>query len=386
MKKFTLKPTRLALMVFALGVMPVQASDLKFSGFLSVGGGMVDDDDSFDYMGYSEEDLNFNNNILGLQVSGTVAEKLTATAQFIARSDGDYDVASEWAYLTYQATDSTKIRAGRLRTPFYMYSDFLDVGYAYSWISPPREVYYIPFNNIDGVDIYTTGTLGSFDTSIQAYFGSLEGELDFNGVPTQAKTQNQMGVAATLGKDWWTLRAAYHRSELTVDTGSQIAQLATILRASNFATNADNLLVEEDTATFAELGVNIDTGTFVAAAEYVEFEAEDTFLSKNIRQYLMLGVRHGDWLFHITGSQSKDEASHPETGIPLAPSTAVLIGTLQGIAASQVVDREVLTLGTRWDFTSSAALKFQFDSVDDTAAGGVDSEQKVFSVALQTVF
>ena len=308
MKKFTLKPTRLAPLVFALGILPAQASDLKFSGFLSVGGGFVDDEDSLAYGGYSEEDLNFNNNILGLQVTGTVADKLTATAQFIARSSNDYDVASEWAYLTYQATDSTKIRVGRLRTPFYMFSDFLDVGYAYSWITPPREVYYLPFNNVDGIDFYTTGSIGGFDTSLQGYFGTFSDELDFNGNVLPAETRNQIGVAGTIGKDWWTLRGAYHVAELSIDfsevplsSTATFGSFANTLRAFNYGKNADNLLTEKDDASFLEVGLNIDTGTFVAAAEHVEFEPKSSFLSKNIREYVMVGVRTGNWLFHVTG-------------------------------------------------------------------------------------
>lgn len=399
MKKLTLRPTRLALMVFAVGILPAQASDLKFSGFLSIGGGMVDDEKSLPYQGYSEEDFNFNNNIIGLQVTGAVAEKLTATAQFIARSEKDYNVASEWAYVTYQATDSTKIRAGRLRTPFYMYSDFLDVGYAYSWITPPREVYYLPFNNVDGVDFYTTASLGGFDASLQGYFGSFTDELDFSGAVLPAKTRNQMGIAGTIGKDWWTLRAAYHEAELTIDFSqvpigatATIGSFANTLRSFTFTKNADNLLTEKDKAGFAELGLNIDTGRFVAAAEYVEFEPKGSFLSKNIREYVMVGVRTGNWLFHVTGSQSNDEASHPESGIPanvalpVVGSTNFLIANLKALAASQVVDRDVLTLGVRWDFTGSAALKLQFDRVDDTQPDGVSRKQKVLSVALQTVF
>ena len=40
------------------------------SGFLSVGGGLVDDENSPAYNGYDEEDLTFKRNLLGLQVSG----------------------------------------------------------------------------------------------------------------------------------------------------------------------------------------------------------------------------------------------------------------------------------------------------------------------------
>jgi hypothetical protein len=370
------------------------ASDVTVSGFLSVGGGMVDDEDSIPYGGYDEEDLTFDRNLLGLQVTGQVSEKVTATAQLIARSGDDYQVNSEWAYLTWQALDAIKVRAGRLRTPFYMYSDFLDVGYSYAWITPPQEVYYLPFNNVDGVDVYFTGTLGIFDTSLQAYFGSFTDDLMFNGVLADAQTRNQMGVSGTIGKDWWTLRAAYHQADLTVDVTSvpinattTIGSFANTLRQFQFGANADRLLVEDDDASFAEVGINIDTGRFVAAAEHVEFDPGDAMLSKNIREYVMLGVRAGDWLFHVTAAKAKDEATHPETGIPanqplpVVGSTNTLIGISKAIAESQVNERDVISFGTRWDVTTGTAIKFQFDDVDD-----LDGDQKVYSVALQTVF
>ncbi|MDF3013336.1 MAG: topoisomerase [Cellvibrio sp.] len=367
-----------------------QAGDFNFSGFLSVGGGMVDDENGPAYGGYDEEDFMIDNNLLGVQISSNVSDKVTATVQLTARSENDYEVDAEWAYLSWQATENSKIRAGRLRTPFYMYSDFLDVGYAYAWISPPQEVYYLPFNNVNGVDFYTANTLGIFDTTFQAYFGGFDDELDLNndGFAEEAKTRNQMGVAGTLGKDWWTLRAAYHKADLWVDvTGvslgaNTIGDFAGILTSLGFGANANNLLVEEDSVTFAEVGLNIDTGRFVAAAEYVEFEADDALFSKNKRGYVMGGVRFGEWLVHLTASQSKDEASHPEAGIPVAPQTAPLIGALQAVAASQAIERDVITVGTRWDVTSGTALKFQIDDVDDENQG----DQKVFSVALQTVF
>jgi hypothetical protein len=397
MKKniFAGKNSRLSLAIALLMTASfAQASDISVSGFISVGGGFVDDENSLSYNGYDEEDLTFDRNLAGLQVVGKVSDKITATVQLIARSENDYEVNAEWAYLTWQATDAIKVRAGRLRTPFYMYSDFLDVGYAYGWITPPREVYYLPFNNFDGVDFYTSKTLGIFDTTLQAYFGGFNDELRLGDTLAEASTRNQMGVAGTLGKDWWTLRAAYHQADLSVDMSgipisntSTLGGLASTLTALNFADNAQRLLVEEDSAVFTEVGINIDTGRFVAAAEHVEFDPGDAVLSKNIREYVMVGVRAGSWLFHVTAAQAKDEANHPEAGIPanqalpVFGSTNVLIGTLQAIAESQVEKRDVISIGTRWDVTAGTALKFQIDDVDDQ-----DGDQKVFSVALQTVF
>jgi hypothetical protein len=361
-----------------------QAADVNISGFLSVGGGMVDDETSVSYDGYSEEDLTFDRNLLGLQVTGKVSERITATAQLLARSENDYQVDAEWAYLTWQASDNGKVRAGRLRTPLYMYSDFLDVGYSYPWISAPNEVYYLPFNSVDGIDYYLTAALGSFDTSFQAYFGSFDSDFSFeDGTQGNASLRNQMGVAATFGKDWWNFRAAYHQTDLTVDVFSPTLDgfVAQLEATPSFAYLAPRITIDDDKGTFAQIGLNIDTGMFVAAAEHVEFEVKETMLAKNVRDYVMVGLRFGDFLFHVTGSKADDEIAALSAGVPASAQTAQVIGTLDAIAAARNVERDVISLGTRWDVASGTALKLQLDDVDD-----VRGEQKVLSVALQAVF
>jgi hypothetical protein len=360
------------------------ASDVNISGFLSVGGGMVDDESSVSYDGYDDEDLTFDRNLLGLQFTGQVNERITATVQLLARSEKDYQVDAEWAYLSWQATDNGKVRVGRLRTPLYMYSDYLDVGYSYPWISAPNEVYYLPFNNVEGVDYYVTAPLGSFDTSFQAYFGSLDSDFSFeDGTQGNASLRNQMGVAATFGKDWWNLRAAYHQVDLTVDIFSAELDgfVSQLMINPDFDYLVPRITIDDDKASFAQIGINIDTGLFVAAAEHVEFEVDQSLLAKNIRDYLMVGLRLGNFLFHVTSSKADDETAALSAGIPASTATAQLIGTLDAIAAAREVDREVLGFGTRWDITSGTALKLQLDDVDD-----VNGEQKVFSVALQAVF
>lgn len=375
----------LALAIASVMFAPLaQASDINISGFLSVGGGMVDDETSVSYDGYNEEDLTFDRNLLGLQVTGKVNEKITATAQLLARSENGYQVDAEWAYLTWQASDNGKVRVGRLRTPLYMYSDFLDVGYSYPWISAPNEVYYLPFNNVDGIDYYVTAALGSFDTSFQAYFGSFDSDFSFeDGTQGNASLRNQMGVAATFGKDWWNFRAAYHQTDLTVDVFSPTLDgfVAQLEANPAFSYLAPRISIDDDTGTFAQIGLNIDTGMFVAAAEHVEFEVKDTMLAKNVRDYVMVGLRFGDFLFHVTGSKADDEIAALSAGVPASAQTVQLIGTLDAIAAARNVQRDVISLGTRWDVASGTALKLQLDDVDD-----VRGEQKVLSVALQAVF
>ncbi len=386
-----------------LGSTNALADGFKFSGFIQTAGGMVDDEKGQKYLGYSEDKFTFNRNIIGLQATSKVADKLSATVQLISRGEKDYQTRAEWAYITYQATSTSRIRAGRLRTPFYMYSDFLEVGYAYWWINPPREVYYQPFNNIDGIDFYKTGNLGIFDTSIQVYAGTLNDAYDLagTGVLSNSKTRNQMGLAATLGQDWWTLRAAYHQADLSLDmrnipvdpkdpTKNLGNSLLPALKAYGFTNNLNNVLIEDDKAKFNEIGFNFDTGTFLGAAETVLFEPEGSVLAKHFRYYLMLGYRYNDLVFHATQQKSDDSPRHPEQGIPAdtalpgGMNTDTLIGGIQKLAAKApiAIQRDVTTLGIRWDVTHKTALKLQVDSVDDQELG----KQKVYAIAAQAVF
>jgi hypothetical protein len=51
------------------------------------------------------------------------------------------------------------------------------------------------------------------------------------------------------------------------------------------------------------------------AAEYVQFEVTDSYLSKNVRQYVMGGVHQ---VFHVTASKSEDEVGNLSRGVLLA--------------------------------------------------------------------
>lgn len=79
---------------------------------------------------------------------------LTATTQVLAEGSNDFQMEVEWAYVSYSITPSLIVQTGRLRTPFYLYSSALDVGYTYHWISPPAPVYASAgLTRFEGVDL-----------------------------------------------------------------------------------------------------------------------------------------------------------------------------------------------------------------------------------------
>ena len=130
-----IKKSLLALSLSALLAAPAYA-DLTINGFASIKAGMTLDSDDTLY-GY-DDSLDFKNeSLFAVQLMSDLGDKLSVTAQLMGRGADDFDVDFEWAFISYQLTDEVRINAGRLRTPFYKYSDYRDVGYAYDWLRVP---------------------------------------------------------------------------------------------------------------------------------------------------------------------------------------------------------------------------------------------------------
>ena len=134
MKK-ALLATAVASMAAALAV-NVNAADIRWNGFASVAGGIStstakrSDGQENELYGY-DSDFNFRPETkLALQASSDLGNGLSVTAQAIARGADAYTMEMEWAFVTYEFGDSNRVNVGRMRIPFFMYSDYLDVGYA----------------------------------------------------------------------------------------------------------------------------------------------------------------------------------------------------------------------------------------------------------------
>jgi hypothetical protein len=157
-----MKKLSVAVAVCAVLASSYASAEVRINGFASIVGGKSLDSDSTLY-GY-DDDITFKNESkFALQLSADLQEKLTATAQIIARGEDDFDATFEWAYVTYEYSDELQFSAGKMRVPFYKYSDFLDVGYAYRWVRPPKSVYGIPFSTYEGVSVVYSSQLGDWD-------------------------------------------------------------------------------------------------------------------------------------------------------------------------------------------------------------------------------
>ena len=208
------------------------ASDLNINGFLSVGASMLDENKA-SIAGSDSKGGFKNDTVLGLQVSKQINKTTSATGQLVSRGQQDYDTEASWAFVTYSASETTDIRMGRLRIPFFQYSDFLEVGYAYNWIRTPGEVYRIPFSSIDGVDITKNFSTSSVDGSVQFYYGRYQGDFNTSSESYDADFRNFSGIVLSTTMGNFGTRLSYHQAELEMDTSDPTSTLGAAVAGAN---------------------------------------------------------------------------------------------------------------------------------------------------------
>ena len=100
---------------------------------------------------------------------------MSIVAQLLARArSANFNAIVEWAYVDYEFTDWLSLRAGKIKQPVYLVNDYVEVGYAYPWIRPPVEVYYLnnPLNTVNGAELLLAFPVGPGTLSFQPYIGS----------------------------------------------------------------------------------------------------------------------------------------------------------------------------------------------------------------------
>lgn len=362
------------------------SAEVRINGFASIVGGKSLDNNQTLY-GY-DDDISFKNeSVFALQLTADLQEKLTATAQIVARGENDFDADFEWAYLTYEFTDELQLSAGKMRVPFYRYSDFLDVGYTYRWVRPPQSVYNLPFSTYEGLSLLHTTQLGDWDSTLQVIYGSFDDNIAVVSVNGDTELNDIAGLNWTLSYDWFSARAAYFIAETTIDIGDDTTEgmalngLEQALRSSGFVDQANSIAIDEDDGSFLALGFSIDYNNILFDAEYTQFEVDNSALAKQTQYYTSLGYRMDEWLVHFTYENNDDKHdSNRYDALTAVPELNLGINTvLEGSKAKS----NVYTIGARYDFHPMAALKVDFSRLEDDIT---NTETDVVAVGVDLVF
>lgn len=359
-----------------------QASDLNINGFLSVGASMLDSKD----VTLEGADTNGgfkNDTVLGLQVSKQVNGSTTVTGQLVSRGAEDYKTEAAWAYVNYAVNNDLDLRMGRLRVPFFYYSDFLEVGYAYDWIRPPSEVYIIPFSSVDGVDLSYRFTLGSFDNNAQLYYGRYSPESG------SVELRNFTGLALTSTTGDLSFRASYHRMDLFINEGgaamgginNPASPIHTGLLANGYSVGDINAAATEfqasgEEATFYGIAAGYDNGDISFITEITGGTSDSPLALETSNFLAKVGKRISDMTLHLTYSSTETETL---SGID---------GAIQEKLNLENKQNSIIA-GMRWDYDSSTALKFEVQQHNEELVAGIGENKEsgmMYSIAVDLVF
>jgi predicted porin len=369
-------------------------ADVRINGFASfVAGQTLSEDET--YLGYSN-DLSFSNeSIFALQVTADLGDGLSATAQIVSEGADKFNTKFAWAYMSYEMTDYTTVRAGRLRLPFYLYSDYLDVGYAYPWVRPSNAMYNLPFSNYDGVSVLHNKLLGDWDFTFNFLAGELKDIFFTESSPTEGDLTDVLGLATTFSYNYFSGYVTYIITEATIPVQDieSFADLSQALGASEATANL--LRINEDKGWFFGAGFNVDYDKWSVIAEYSQYKVEDSILDEaDEASYVSIGYRVKEGIMPYVLFESFETAesdiykSFPSTiipplgtsydGFPLNLATKAL---LDGINRNEYT---TTSFGVRYDFHPSAVFKVQYSMVDNKLDDNYSAD--ALAIAVDIVF
>ncbi|WP_222909720.1 porin [Pseudomonas sp. DNDY-54] len=365
----------------------LEQGEHRFNGFGTVGfthlGG---EDDGRGYGVQSQTNDSWRGDQLskfGAQLSYGITDTVGVTVQATAKAQQDEWKANlEWAYLSWQTNDQLMLRAGRLRSPVYMYSESLDVGYSYPWLRLPDEVYsQVQVTSYEGVDAVYTVPLSYGSVTLQVAGGQSKNR-DYYAYDERFDIDYDklFGASVSLAtNDFGTLRIGYVEADIKTDVSGTVDVGGGMMMPLSL------LSLDKEKGKFTSIGYQYDNGTWVSSNEWTSRMIENDDMESIDSFYLMGGRRFGDFLPHVTYAQLDDNGGR---------QSSWTLGLNYQAAPTVVVKGEYKRVDTKngYDgvFTRSAQEVFN-NAVYDLSAGTLGAPARnydgdIVSVGVDFVF
>ena len=299
----------LASLLASIPAMALEQGEYRFNGFGTAGithlGG-EDDGRSFGINGQTTDSWRGDQlSKLGGQIQYGLTDRLGLTVQATLKPEQDsWKGNLEWSYLSWAAADGLTLRAGRLRTPIYMYSETLDVGFAQPWLRLPDEVYsQVQLSNYEGGDILYSlpvdiGSLAFQLAGGQALKRNLFAMDELHDIDYKKIFAANVSLATD---DFGTLRLGYAEADIDTDLS------ASVIAPGGVPANIDFLRLDRRKGRFTSIGYQYDDGTWLSSNEWTRNNTEGDQQGNIDAFYLMAGRRFGDLLVHLTYAQLDED-------------------------------------------------------------------------------
>ena len=409
----TLMSSRTCLLALALAAATPSigsAVDFSYNGFSTAAYSQTDTDKA--QVGFSGQPEGIDSggttgfdSKLGVQVTAKFNDVFSATLQGVAYTDltGEWEPHLDWAYVRAQVLPSLSARVGLLRTPMFMFSDSVFIGYSNVWLRAPLEIYnQSPAYQLRGADLNWRGSIGPVAVGLQPYFGESSVDSVFRDELTGTRTPSTLhatgwtGLVATAEYGSLSLRAAYSRMKLEDDIAAVqplIDTLESIPAAfcPGCADVARQMHFDGTRYRALSLGAQYNDGANVAIAEFAKRVDNGNIVSADMHgAYVTYGRQFGNLMPYVTTAIHRVDSPLTSDAIPaVGPLAALAAGVNQTIGNS--TDQDSYSIGVRYELpgfsvVKGALLKVQYDRIEiDAGPGNLNFVQPDFDGSVDMI-
>ena len=369
---------------------------LEFSGFTRVVLGYLDETNAT-YLGYDDNLSLSQQSLIAIQADYQILDNLSLTGQVIGHSGKERDSGVEWLYLTYNPNRFSQIKVGRQRTPFFNYSDVIDVGFSYPWITLPQQVYSsIFFSTFDGILASYEWNVNGVVINAEAFWGSFNGDVVTSGNEVNANINDLQGAILNLTYDNFNFRTAYHRTDAFIKL-DDLTGFRNVLDLSGFTESAESLNPDGE-IEFFQIGASYENLDYFVRTEVTKIKAESLVVPTIDSFFIAAGYNFFPYTSYISYGKTNSRYGEPVNEIPLGINdqlNALSFG--YDLVFNQLAydTSESITIGTRWDLKSNIAIKVEATWIQteqgSTANFAVlnpefDRKAPLYQLALEWVF
>ena len=337
---------------------------------------------------------------LGGQVNAQLNEKLSAVLQVVVerQEDNAWSPAIEWANIGYQFNDNLSFRLGRTVISAFMVSDTRLVGYANPWIRGPQELYQIvPITNVDGIDVVYELDFDNWRNTTQLSYGQTDQDIIRKG---ELRARDALIVSNSIEYNDLTFRLAYISAEVDLESSDSDTlyaaydslgdALALIPGLEDAAAQASAIRgryeIKSAPTEVYSIGLRLEPNDWLFMTEWARITQTNAF-QKADAWYATVGYRFATLTPYLTLAEVNGDTP-PESGVttagmppPLATATDILNEGIDQLLFQASHAQKSITAGIRWDFSSQAALKLQYQhiEVDAKSAGRLSNVQPAFT-------
>jgi hypothetical protein len=234
-------------------------------------------------------------------------------------ADGTYRPEVEWFSVKYAFTPNFYMRAGRIALPTFMDSENWDVGYSYTWVTPPVDLYH-------QLSIPSSDGIGEAVNTLKAIYG----QNTFDRPNSVTTSKEMWGIFDTIEFGQATYHASYQQR---------------MSSTQNILTEVTGPWIQNSDIS---IGANYDPGDWFVMSEWLQRRSN----YKSSAMYVSAGYRINKFTPYLTHSQNSSGSFLQDSPPPTAFE-------MQLANRSQSTD----SLGVRWDFMRNFDFKMQYDRV-----------------------